>query len=78
MTILYFLLAATTIYVSYCLMIAIYVLYEILTTTRYPQDRPDFLPLPDGATVKSPKTPALGGNMAAAAIIDGSAVSQTP
>jgi hypothetical protein len=74
MTILYFLLAAAI----YGFTLAIYDLYRVLTTKRYRRDRPGFLPPPDGATVGVPKTPAPGGNMAAAAIIDGSAISQTP
>jgi hypothetical protein len=71
MTILYLLLATAI----YGFAIAIYDVYRVLTTKI---DRRGFIPPSDGATVGAPKTPSPGGNMAAAAIIDGSAISQTP
>jgi hypothetical protein len=74
MTILYLLLATAI----YGFALAIYDVYRVLTTKIDRRDRPGFIPPPEGATVGAPKTPSPGGNMAAAAIIDGSAISQTP
>jgi hypothetical protein len=74
MTILYLLLATAI----YGFAIAIYDVYRVLTTKIDRRDRPDFMPPSDGATVGAPKTPSPGGNMAAATIIDGTPISQTP
>lgn len=74
MVILYILLITAT----YGLACAMYDLYRVLTNKIDRIDRPDFLPPSNGATVRVPKTPLPGGNTIAAAISDGSAISQTP
>jgi hypothetical protein len=64
---------------SYGLFRTLYDLYRAVTADTVSNDRPDFLPPPEGAGVRSPKTPPLGGLSAEARVeSEGSAFSQVP
>jgi hypothetical protein len=64
---------------SYGLFRTLYDLYQLVRAEPVSGDRPDFLPPPEGANVRAPKNPPLGGLSAEARVeFEGSAVSQVP